>query len=240
LLPSDVLGVSVYDRNAGVFEFKRGPIFAHIVLADEINRTTPRTQSALLESMNEAQVSVDGRTLPIDPPFMVVATQNPYEFEGTYALPENQLDRFLMQISLGYPEPSDEIRILEERPSENALADLTPVMGAADVVDLQHATDAVRMDRSLLDYVVAIAGATRQHAELHLGLSTRGSLALTQSARARALLGGRDYCIPEDITESIVPVCAHRVLSHAYVRGGDTETSKRVLQEVLQTVPSPA
>jgi len=240
LLPSDVLGVSVYDRNTGDFEFKRGPIFAHIVLADEINRTTPRTQSALLESMNESQVSVDGRVLPIAPPFMVIATQNPYEFEGTYPLPENQLDRFLMQISLGYPDPDDEARILEERPAENALGSLEPVMHASDVVELQRATDAIRLDRSLIDYIIAIATATRQHEDLHLGLSTRGSLALAQSARARALIEARDYCTPEDVTANLVTVCSHRVLSHAYMRGGDAAASRRVLEEVLESVPSPA
>src|SRR5690606_10931888 len=161
--PGDVLGVSVYDRETGEFQFKRGPIFANIVLADEINRTTPRTQSALLESMNESTVSIDGKSFALDRPFMVIATQNPYEFEGTYLLPENQLDRFLMQIALGYPSPEDEARVIETRPAETALHALEPVLTTEQTVQLQAQVDEVCLDRSLIDYIIALANATRRH-----------------------------------------------------------------------------
>ncbi|MBL0928493.1 MAG: AAA family ATPase [Phycisphaerales bacterium] len=239
LLPSDVLGVSVFDRDSGRFTFKRGPIFANIVLADEVNRTTPRTQSALLESMNEATVTVDGQVLALEQPFMVVATQNPYEFEGTYLLPENQLDRFLMQISLGYPAPEDEARILDVRPAERALHELAPVLHREDVVALQQAADAVRLDRSLIDWIIAIASETRRHEALQVGLSPRGTLALSHAARATALLNGRDYCVPEDILQNAVAVCAHRVVTKAYLQTGDMSGARAVIEGVLETVPSP-
>lgn len=239
LLPSDVLGVSIFDRTSGEFHFKRGPIFSNILLADEINRTTPRTQSALLESMNEGTVSVEGKVIPLEQPFMVIATQNPYEFEGTYPLPENQLDRFLMRIRLGYPGADDEARIIELRPADAPLHELTPVMHANDVIQLRHAVDHVRLDRSLVDYIVAIAHATRQHDEVHLGLSTRGSMALAQCARAAAILDGRDYCIPEDITDNFLPVAGHRVLSRAFVAGADASLAEQILTDILETVPSP-
>ena len=240
LLPSDVTGVSVYHRDRDAFEFKRGPIFASVVLADEINRATPRTQSALLEAMAEGTVSADGHVLALPAPFIVVATQNPYEFEGTYFLPENQLDRFLMRISLGYPSPDDESRILHKQPARTTLRDLRPVMGGAEVVELQSAVDAIRMDQSLVDYVIALAAATRTHEELQVGISPRGSLALAQAARATALLAGRDYCIPEDIVTNVLPVCAHRVISRTYMHQGDTQTTRRILQQVLEQVPSPS
>ncbi len=197
-------------------------------------------QSALLESMNESTVTIEGSAFRLEPPFMVIATQNPYEFEGTYPLPENQLDRFLMQLSLGYPSSDDEARIIELRPSDHALHELEPVLHAEDIVQMQRHADGVRLDRSLVDYVVAIADATRRHDELRLGLSTRGSLALAQTARATALLDGRDYCIPEDILANAIAVSAHRVLSHAYIRGGDTSASREILRDVLNEVPSPA
>ncbi len=240
LLPSDIIGVSVYDRDHGAFEFKRGPIFHNIVLADEINRTTPRTQSALLEAMNEATISVDGQVLLLPQPFMVVATQNPYEFEGTYFLPENQLDRFLMRISLGYPAPDDESRIIEKQPARTTLAALKPVLTAAEVLALQARTDAVRLDRALVDYVISIAEATRQNDDLQIGISPRGALALAQAARATALMHGRDYCVPEDIVSNVLPVCAHRVISKTYMHAGDTATTRRIIQQVLETVRSPA
>src|SRR5215468_4728428 len=178
LLPSDVLGVAIFNPKINEFVFKQGPIFANIVLADEINRTTPRTQTALLEAMNEATVSIDGRVLKLEQPFMVVATQNPYEFEGTYVLPENQLDRFLMRTHLGYPSPEDEARVLDLRPANYALPQLEPVLHKNDVMALQRQVDEVRVDRSLLDYIISLASATRKHEELQVGLSPRGSLAL--------------------------------------------------------------
>ena len=240
LLPSDITGVSVYHRERDSFEFKRGPVFANVVLADEINRATPRTQSALLEAMAEGTVSADGHVLPLPAPFIVVATQNPYEFEGTYFLPENQLDRFLMRISLGYPSPDDESRILHKQPARTTLRDLRPVTTGQEVVELQAAVDAVRMDQSLVDYVIALAAATRGHEELQVGISPRGSLALAQAARATALLAGRDYCVPEDVVANVIPVCAHRVVSRTYMHQGDTLTTRRILQQVLEQVPSPS
>jgi MoxR-like ATPase len=237
LMPSDVLGVSVLDRATGEFVFKKGPIFANIVLADEINRTTPRTQTALLEAMNEATVSVDGRVFRLEQPFMVIATQNPYEFEGTYILPENQLDRFLMRTNLGYPSPEDEARVLDLRPASYYLPQLEPVLKPADVVALQKQVDEVRMDRSLLRYIVEFAGATRQHEELQVGLSPRGSLALAQAARATAVLEARDYVIPEDVLRNIQPVCAHRVIPRAYLQ--DAEAAGRILRGIMESIESP-
>jgi MoxR-like ATPase len=239
LLPSDVLGVSVFDRNTGEFTFKRGPIFANIVLADEINRTTPRTQTALLEAMNESSVSVEGKVAALDPPFMVVATQNPYDFEGTYLLPENQLDRFLMRISIGYPSPEDEARILDQRPLSNALPELAPVLHKDDVIALQQAADKVRLDRTLLDYVVAFATATRRNEQVEVGLSPRGALALAQAARATALYNGRDYVIPEDITGNILPVCAHRVITRSALASRNGNHTEHVLTSIQRTVTSP-
>jgi MoxR-like ATPase len=239
MLPADVLGVSVFDRTSGEFTFKRGPIFANIVLADEINRTPPRTQTALLEAMNEATVSVDGRTITLEQPFMVVATQNPYSFEGTYPLPENQLDRFLMRIGVGYPSADAEARMLEVRPSGRTLSELRPVLTRADLLSLQARVDAVRVDRSLLDYIVAFAVATRKHELLQLGLSPRGSLALAQAARASAMYQGRDYLIPEDITANVLAVCSHRVVPRGS-RAGSADDAAAVLEPILQSVPSPA
>jgi len=240
MLPADVLGVSIYDNATGEFQFKKGPIFANILLADEINRTTPRTQSALLESMQESTVSIDGRIMKLDPPFMVVATQNPFEFEGTYLLPENQLDRFLMRISLGYPTPEAEAQVLNQRPSEGGLSRLGPVMSRADVLSLQQLTDAVRIDTEIVEYIIRLANATREHRDLRIGLSPRGTLALAQAARARAVLFGRDYCIPEDVLENIEAVCGHRVVSRGYLQTGDQSSGLDTLREVVREVPSPA
>lgn len=240
LLPSDITGVSVYNRQDGTFEFKRGPVFNNIIVADEINRTTPRTQSALLEAMSEATVSVDGVIHKLPEPFMVVATQNPYEFEGTYFLPENQLDRFLMRLSLGYPAPDDESRILLKQPARTTLATLEPVMSAAEVIALQAQVDQVRMDESLVEYVISLATATRGNDDLQVGVSTRGALAVAQAARATAVLQGREYCVPEDIVSNVLPVCSHRVISKTYMHAGDTATTRRIMQSVLETVPSPA
>lgn len=257
MLPSDVLGVSVYDRDSGRFELKRGPIFANVVLADEINRTTPRTQSAMLEAMNEASVSVDGRVIALEQPFMVIATQNPAEFEGAYPLPESQLDRFLMRIHLGYPSPEEEARILEERPgslphaedgsqlpgsagAHAGLRSLSPVLTRDEVLALQARVDACRLDRALIDYIVSIAAATRAHPELQIGLSPRGALALGQAARATAVVAGREYCIPEDVYTNVQAVVAHRLVARGHVYNGRAGAARRVLEDVVQTVESPA
>jgi MoxR-like ATPase len=240
LLPTDILGVTIYDRDEKQFQFKNGPIFHNIILADEINRTTPRTQSALLEAMSETSVSVDGMVHALPEPFMVAATQNPYEFEGTYFLPENQLDRFLMRINLGYPAPDDESRIIQKQPARTTLTTLKPVMTGEDVLALQRHVDEVNLDRSLVDYIISLVSATRENDDLQIGVSPRGSLAIAQAARATAVLHGRDYCVPEDIVSNILPVCAHRVISKTYMHAGDTATTRRIVQQVLETVPSPA
>jgi len=240
LLPNDIIGVTVYDREQGQFTFKPGPIFHHIIVADEINRTTPRTQSALLEAMNETSITVEGHTYELTAPFMVVATQNPYEFEGTYFLPENQLDRFLMRIHLGYPAPDDESRIIRNQPARTTLRDLQPVMSSEEVIELQEKADAVTMDQSLVDYIINLSSATRSNDDLQVGISPRGALALAQAARATAVMNDREYCVPEDIVSNVLPVCAHRVISKTYMHAGDTATTRRIVQQVLETIPSPA
>jgi MoxR-like ATPase len=239
LLPSDVLGVSIFNSQSQTFEFKPGPIFANILLADEINRTTPRTQSALLEAMSEEQVSVENQTLPLKRPFMVVATQNPFEFEGTYYLPENQLDRFLVRISLGYPGRTAEHRILTLQPSRSALEQLKPVMNAADIVAIQDKATQTRINSSIVDYILDLAEATRHHDQLHLGISPRGALALTQACQASALVQGRDYVTPDDAKALFIPCCAHRVISKTYLHNGDVASTSRILQTILDRIPAP-
>ncbi len=239
LLPSDVLGVSIFNSQTQTFDFKPGPVFANIVLADEINRTTPRTQSALLEAMSEEQVSVENQTFTLARPFMVVATQNPFEFEGTYHLPENQLDRFLLKIAVGYPERSSEHRILTTQPARNALDELRPVTSAAEVVELQDRVPQVKLDPAIVEYVLDLADATRQSDELHLGVSPRGALALTQASQAAAILNGRDYVVPDDVKSLFMPACAHRVVSKTYLHNGDSKATERILQAVLDRIPAP-
>ena len=239
LLPADVLGVSVFDSKSGEFQFKPGPVFANIILADEINRTTPRTQSALLEAMSEEQVSIENKTYPLQRPFMVVATQNPFEFEGTYHLPENQLDRFLLRIAVGYPERASEHRILTTQPGRNALERLEPVMHATDVIVLQDRCPEVKLDAAIVDYILDLVEATRESDELHLGVSPRGALALTQATQASALLHGRDYATPDDVKALFLPVCAHRVISKTYLHNGDAHATDRVLQAILDKTPAP-
>jgi MoxR-like ATPase len=239
MLPSDVLGVTVWDQRQSEFIFKPGPIFANILLADEINRTTPRTQSALLEAMNESQVSIDGNTRKLLEPFIVIATQNPFEFEGTYFLPESQLDRFLMRVSLGYPSPQDESRILSLDPSRNALGDLRPVLTAQELVNLQDTVQEITIDQALVDYVVHIANATRRDEQIQTGVSPRGSLALMHAAKATAMVNRRAYVVPEDITSNVVPVFAHRVIPKSYSHDADGTVASRIMQRLLETVPSP-
>ena len=239
MVPGDVLGVTVWDQQRSEFVFKPGPIFSNIILADEINRTTPRTQSALLEAMNEGQVSIDGHTRKLIQPFIVIATQNPFEFEGTYFLPESQLDRFLMRLHLGYPSPEDEARVLTINPSRSLLPDIKPVMTSADLIELQAKVNEVKIDPALIDYIVKIANATRNSDQLQIGISPRGTLALTQAAKATALIHKRDYVVPEDIISNVIPVCAHRVISKNYMHDADGIATHRVMQQVLETVPSP-
>lgn len=242
MLPSDILGVSVLDKQSGEFAFKRGPLFTNIILADEINRTTPRTQSALLEAMNEASVSIDGRTYELEAPFMVIATQNPTEFEGTYVLPENQLDRFLMRIDLGYPTPEQEEMVLVERPAQRTLPDLRRVLTREQVIEIQRKVDDVVIRAPVLKYIVALAHATRGHPELHLGLSPRGTLALAQAARATAYMDARDYVVPEDVVDNLLIVGAHRIIPRQHGTPGlsGQKHAEQVLDAIRRKVPSPA
>ena len=239
LLPSDVLGVSVYNNDSHNFDFKPGPIFANIVLADEINRTTPRTQSALLEAMSEEQVSIENKTFILERPFMLVATQNPFEFEGTYHLPENQLDRFLVKASVGYPDRQSEHRILTTRPSREPLDLLKPVLSGQDVVELQDRLPHTRLDPAIVDYILDLVEATRHSDDLRLGVSPRGALALTQAAQAAAMLSGRDYVTPDDVKAMFIPACAHRVLSKSYLHNGDGHGADAALKKILVDVAAP-
>lgn len=244
LLPSDVLGVSVYNPESREFEFRSGPIFANVVLADEINRTTPRTQSALLEAMNEAQVSIDGKTLTLPQPFLVIATQNPVEHHGTYPLPESQLDRFLMRIKMGYPSPETEREILRKRVGvlgENPLDGLEPVADVSEVLAMQDSVAQIKVDTSLHDYALDIVNRTRNSEQLALGVSPRGTLMLQRAAQARAFLDGRDYCLPDDFKQLAVPVFSHRVVAssrHASLQK-KSETTESVLREIVESVPVP-
>jgi MoxR-like ATPase len=241
LLPSDVLGVSVYNPESREFEFRPGPIFANVVLADEINRTTPRTQSALLEAMNEAQVTVDGKTLMLPQPFLVIATQNPIEHHGTYPLPESQLDRFLMRIKMGYPSYETELEILRKRATDDALSSLEPVAGIQDVLSMQEAVAHVKVDTSLHDYALEIVNRTRKSEQLALGVSPRGTLMLQRAAQARAFLEGRSYCLPDDFKHLAVAVFSHRVVTssrHASLQK-KSETTESVLREIVDSVPVP-
>jgi MoxR-like ATPase len=239
MLPSDVLGVSVWEPKHGEFVFKPGPLFTNIVLADEINRTTPKTQSALLEAMNEAQVSLDHSTYPLPRPFMVLATQNPREYEGTFPLPESQLDRFLLRIRIGYPAAADEKAVLR---GEGAPAGLGPVVvEVEEVLALQEAAERVRAEESVLDYLVALVTATRRSPLLALGVSPRGSLALLRAARARALGDGRDYLLPDDIKDLAVAALAHRVIVRGSLAGSAAGgmDGEAAVTAILQDVPVP-
>jgi MoxR-like ATPase len=242
LLPSDVLGVSVYNPETREFEFREGPVFANVVLADEINRTTPRTQSALLEAMNEAQVTVDGKTLPLPNPFLVIATQNPVEHHGTYPLPESQLDRFLMRIKMGYPSHETERAILRSRSAQaSPAAALDPVADVSDVLSMQEAVAHVKVDTSLHDYALEIVNRTRKSDQLALGVSPRGTLMLQRAAQARAFLQGRDYCIPDDFKLLAVSVLSHRVVGsarHASLQK-KSETTENIVREIVESVRVP-
>jgi MoxR-like ATPase len=241
LLPSDIVGVSIYNPQRQDFEFKAGPLFAHIVLADEINRTTPKTQSSLLEAMNDAQVSVDNRTHLLPQPFMVIATQNPWEYHGTFPLPESQLDRFLMRIRIGYPDPIDEKKILERQQLLRPADELEPVLTLQEVLDLQERVEKVRVEDSLMDYLLAIVLATRRSDVLALGVSTRGAMALHKASKALALVRQRDYCLPDDIKELAPLVLSHRVRLEAKhgLQTHRSEDMERLIQDIVESVPVP-
>jgi MoxR-like ATPase len=239
MLPSDVLGVTIYNAHSEGFEFKPGPVFTNILLADEINRTTPKTQSALLECMNEGQVTVDGRSLPLPEPFFVVATQNPSEHHGAYPLPESQLDRFLLRLKIGYPDAASEREIL--RNPNGGSDSVAPVCNAAELVTLQRQAEQVRADESILDYILAIVERTRTHEALLLGVSPRGSQALFRAAQALALLSGRDYVIPDDVKRLVTATFSHRVLvqPRAALGARRAEAGDRILEEILTQVEVP-
>jgi MoxR-like ATPase len=238
LLPSDITGVSIYNQKTDNFEFRAGPIVAQIVLADEINRATPKTQSALLEAMEETQITIDGLTYRLPEPFMVMATQNPIEYEGTFPLPEAQLDRFMMNIKLGYPKVSDEMNILDTHQYHHPLDDLEQIMTAEELVLIQQQIRSIHVDPSIREYIVAIANATRNHNNIYLGSSPRGSLALYRTSQALAAIRGRGYVIPDDVKLLTKPTLAHRIIvtPSARVRA---ITSTAILDEILQSVPVP-
>ena len=239
LLPTDVTGVSIYNQKTGEFEYRPGPVLAQVVLADEINRATPKTQSALLESMEERQVTVDGQTHHLPRPFMVLATQNPIEYEGTFPLPEAQLDRFLVRISLGYPSAADELTILEGQRLVHPIEHLEPVVDAAELLQIQQAVrQQVHVDALIREYIVSIVGATRQHPDVYLGASPRGSLALFRTGQAWAALQGRDYVIPDDVKALAEPTLAHRLIVSpaARIKG---ITGQAVIAEILESIPVP-
>lgn len=241
LLPSDIVGVSIFNRQKQAFEFMPGPIFANIVLADEINRTTPKTQSSLLEAMSEAQVSVDNQTHALRQPFMVIATQNPAEYHGTFPLPESQLDRFLMRLRIGYPPPEEEKKVLDRSQALHPAEELEPVLSGEAMLDLQAQAEKVLIEESLLDYLLSIVQATRHTPLLSLGVSTRGALSLSRAAKALALVRGRTYCVPDDIKELAPVVLSHRIMM-ARGQGSSSrhsEQAERIIRDLVESVPVP-
>ena len=241
MLPSDVIGISVYSASDQRFEFKRGPVFTNVLLADEINRTTPKTQSSLLEAMNEGQVTIDAHSYELPQPFLVIATQNPVEHHGTYPLPESQLDRFLIRARMGYPDVAAEREILRSEAGVSRLEDLRPVLTGAEVLEMQQAVKHVRVDESLVSYALEIVRRTRESEFLSLGVSPRGSQALYRAAQAMAFLDGRTYCTPEDFKPLAVPVFAHRVVVSGLYASTlkKSEQADQVLREIVENVAVP-
>jgi MoxR-like ATPase len=241
MLPSDVLGISIYSAIEQEFEFKRGPVFTNILLADEINRTTPKTQSALLEAMNEGQVTVDAHSYALPQPFLVIATQNPVEHHGTYPLPESQLDRFLMRARMGYPDENAEREILRAEAGTAQLEHMHSVLTGADVLEMQQAVTEVRVDDSLVNYTLEIVRQTRESEQLSLGVSPRGSQMLYRAAQAMAFVQGRDFCVPEDFKPLAVPVFAHRVVVSGLYSSTlkKSEQAEQVIQEIVESVAVP-
>lgn len=238
LLPADITGSSVYRPSDGTFEFRPGPVFCNVLLADEINRTSPRTQSALLEVMSEKTVTADGRTRELPEPFFVVATQNPAEYQGTYPLPEAQLDRFSMRIAMGYPNRAAELEVLYGQRDHHPFDDLTPVLGTGEILEMQHAIRSVRVDESVADYIVRLVEFTRGDVRLRLGLSPRGSLALFRCSQAWALIHGRDYVTPDDVRRLAVPVLAHRIVLDTKAKYGG-EKNETIIEEALAKTALP-
>jgi MoxR-like ATPase len=239
LLPSDIVGSSIYHSSSGEFTFSPGPVFANIVLADEINRAPPRTQSALLEAMSERQVSVDGQTLRLPHPFLVIATQNPFEFEGTYLLPESQLDRFLLRISVGYPEREYERQLLQSHRQGEPVDTLEPVITTERIIAAQHYVREVRFDSSLVDYLLDIVHATRDSELVQVGVSTRAALSFYRAAQALAVVEGRNYVVPDDIKRLAVPVLAHRIVPRGMLPGADRSGTEVVVRKLVDSLPVP-
>lgn len=239
LLPSDIVGSSVYDQTEREFLFKRGPIFGNVILADEINRTSPRTQSALLEAMNDQSVTVDGKTHLLPELFFVVATQNPFEFEGTYPLPESQLDRFMLRITVGYPPRDAERRALNEHRAGEPVDSLSAVTDVEEILRIQQAVKEVRVDDAISNYLLDIVEATRGQSEFRLGASTRGALLLYRAAQARAVIAGRDYVVPDDVKSLAVPVLAHRMISHDWLAAGN-QAVDATLRSLIDKTPVPS
>ncbi len=238
MLPSDVTGVSMFNQKTREFEFRPGPIMAQIVLADEINRATPKTQSALLEAMEERQMTVDGVTYPMESPFLVLATQNPIEYEGTFPLPEAQIDRFMMRVSLGYPSEADEMRILESQRERHPVQEIGQVISGAELVAAQAAVRQIYVDDLVKEYIVSLANASRHHPDIYLGVSPRGSLALYKTSRAYAALQGRNYVIPDDVKALLEATFAHRLIISPSARIKNVE-AKAVVQQIAESVPVP-
>jgi MoxR-like ATPase len=241
MLPSDVLGISVYSSAEGQFEFKAGPIFTNVLLADEINRTTPKTQSALLEAMSEGQVTMDGNSHPLPQPFLVIATQNPIEHHGTYPLPESQLDRFLLRVQMGYPQPSNEREILRSEAGAIRLDSVKPVATGADIISMQDEVTQVKVDDSLIDYALQIVKKTREIETLSLGVSPRGSLMLYRAAQAMAYLEGRQFAIPSDFKSLVVPAFSHRLVVNARYSSTlkKSDQAENILRDIVASVPVP-
>ena len=239
LLPSDILGTGVFLPQAGDFEFRPGPVFTNVLLADEVNRTTPRSQSALLEAMNERQVSVDGITHPLPQPFVLIATQNPYEYEGTYPLPENQRDRFLVCLEIGYPDRSIELDMLQQQLDGGPLSGLKPVLHVDELLELQGACRAVRVEDSIREYLLDIVAGTRDHQELSLGASPRGAIALLKAAQGLALCDGRDYTVPDDVKTLAPAVLAHRVICRGPLRDSGQDRGLGIIRQIIESTPVP-
>jgi MoxR-like ATPase len=238
MLPGDITGVSIYNQKTGDFEFRPGPVMAQIVLADEINRATPKVQSALLECMEERQITVDGVANKMPSPFHVLATQNPIEYEGTFPLPETQLDRFILRLSIGYPSANDEVKIIENQQYHHPIDELRPVATGSDLEKLQDAVKEIYVDELVKQYIVTLVGATRNHSAIYLGASPRGSLALFRTAQARALLQGRDYVLPDDVKALAEVVLAHRLIVRLTDASLD-KSGRTLVNELIDTVPVP-
>lgn len=240
LLPSDIVGSTVFNSNTSEFLFQKGPVFSNLVLADEINRAPPRTQSALLEAMGDRQVSVDGTTYPLPTPFMVIATQNPFEFEGTYSLPESQLDRFLFRISMGYPDEGFERELLTSHREGEPVEQLQAVLTSDDILQLQKQARQIRVDDALTDYILAIVKATRTNDALQVGVSSRGAISLYRASQSLAMLEKREYVIPDDVKQLAVSSLAHRVMAKGFLQGTQREMVEGIISDIISTIPVPA